>query len=633
MWQICRVKNQFLGLLVFLSTALVASAQTTAFTYQGNLNDGGVAAGANYDMRFLLRDSQTNLIGSTNIVSPVTPSNGLFTVALDFGSASFNGNARWLEISIRPYGDTNPYVVLSPRQLITSTPYAIQSLNAATAGHASTATTLSSPLPGTNVTGTIPVSNLPTNVALLDTNVSFLNVTATQFNGPLAATSLTGTLPDARLSPNVALLNTNATFNGTVTATNFAGYGGGLTNVPGRVFDNIATGAPVIAQANTGYLATNDSVPVVVTLPASLRVGETVRVSGSGAAGWVIAQNAGQSILVANLQDYIGLSWKTNGLSLTWKGVASSVDGTRLVAVANGGRDYTSTNFGATWLQQDVINRNWTCVASSGDGVKLVGGVTGGLILTSTDSGASWGAHNPSANWTAVASSLDGTRLVGVINGGSIYVSTNSGNNWTQINTNLNWTGVTSSANGSNLVAVATGARIHISSNGGASWTPVATLQAWSAVASSSDGSKLVAVVNSASGQIFISADSGANWSAVSTPVSGQWSTVASSGDGSRLAAAMNPGGIYISTDSGASWTKSGGAPDLGWTSLDFSGDGGALVAVATASPIYVSSQASRTTTGTAGYLTGTRLSAIELEYIGDGEFMPVNRLGTIRAH
>jgi hypothetical protein len=52
------------------------------------------------------------------------------------------------------------------------------------------------------------------------------------------------------------------------------------------------TGASVQAQPNTGYMA--DSVPqVMITLPVSLAFGDIVQVSGVGAGGWKIAQNAG----------------------------------------------------------------------------------------------------------------------------------------------------------------------------------------------------------------------------------------------------------------------------------------------------------------------------------------------------
>jgi hypothetical protein len=46
---------------------------------------------------------------------------------LDFGSNVFNGNAKWLEISVRPgdSNDVNDYVTLNPRQEVTSTPYSL----------------------------------------------------------------------------------------------------------------------------------------------------------------------------------------------------------------------------------------------------------------------------------------------------------------------------------------------------------------------------------------------------------------------------------------------------------------------------------------------------------------------------
>lgn len=58
------------------------------------------------------------------------------------------------------------------------------------------------------------------------------------------------------------------------------------------------TAATVQAAPNTGYLAHNDVTRVVVTLPPSdaLAIGDIVRVTGIGAAGWRIAQNAGQRV-------------------------------------------------------------------------------------------------------------------------------------------------------------------------------------------------------------------------------------------------------------------------------------------------------------------------------------------------
>ncbi|MBI1759828.1 MAG: tail fiber domain-containing protein [Acidobacteria bacterium] len=114
-----------------------AQAQTTAFTYQGKLTDAGQPANGNFDLQFKLFDTATVGTGvqqgGTLTNATVTVSNGVFTVTLDFGANVFSGAARWLEISVRPAGSVNAYTVLTPRQPINSTPYAIQTLHAASA--------------------------------------------------------------------------------------------------------------------------------------------------------------------------------------------------------------------------------------------------------------------------------------------------------------------------------------------------------------------------------------------------------------------------------------------------------------------------------------------------------------------
>ena len=63
--------------------------------------------------------------------SAVAVSNGLFTVMLDFG-AVFNGAARWLEIGVRPGGSASDFTMLSPRQALSPTPYAMFATTAGT---------------------------------------------------------------------------------------------------------------------------------------------------------------------------------------------------------------------------------------------------------------------------------------------------------------------------------------------------------------------------------------------------------------------------------------------------------------------------------------------------------------------
>ena len=121
-----------------LLNAGAAVAQTTAFTYQGRLTDGGNPADGSYDLTFKLFDTATvgggTQQGATLSLTNVAVSGGVFTARLDFGACAgcFNGANRFLEIAVKPSGGGS-FTTLSPRQPITSTPYAVKSVSAATA--------------------------------------------------------------------------------------------------------------------------------------------------------------------------------------------------------------------------------------------------------------------------------------------------------------------------------------------------------------------------------------------------------------------------------------------------------------------------------------------------------------------
>src|SRR5262245_36871348 len=104
------------------------SAQSTAFTYQGKLTDSGNLANGQYDLQFKLFDALAAgaQLGTTQTLSNITVSNGSFSVPLDFGACPtcFDGSARFLETAVRPNGGGS-FTTLTPRQPVTSTPYAI----------------------------------------------------------------------------------------------------------------------------------------------------------------------------------------------------------------------------------------------------------------------------------------------------------------------------------------------------------------------------------------------------------------------------------------------------------------------------------------------------------------------------
>jgi hypothetical protein len=131
--------------LLLLLAAGTALGQTTSFTYQGRLTDGGTPANGSYDMQFKLYAAAAGSglpIGSTITNSAVAVTGGVFTVQLDFGGSAFPGADRFLEISTRQHSsdpDTPAYTTLSPRQQLTSTPYAVRSGNATLADAATDA--------------------------------------------------------------------------------------------------------------------------------------------------------------------------------------------------------------------------------------------------------------------------------------------------------------------------------------------------------------------------------------------------------------------------------------------------------------------------------------------------------------
>jgi sugar lactone lactonase YvrE len=279
---------------------------------------------------------------------------------------------------------------------------------------------------------------------------------------------------------------------------------------------------------------------------------------------------------------------------VSWVSVASSADGTRLLA-ANGSAIYASTNGGATWAAANAPSANCWFVASSADGRKLaVAGYYSGSIFASTNSGVTWWpASAPITNWSAIASSADGSKLVALASGvsGAIYTSADSGATWQPSRAaNRFWHAVATSADGRKLAAVTYSFDgIYTSTNFGFDWNQTtAPSNYWASLASSADGNQLVAGVNG--GLIYVSTNSGADWQPTSAPRE-SWAAVASSADGSRLVAAASPGQIYTSKNAGATWTASfpAGPPASNWRSLCSSADGRRLVALVADGGVFTS--------------------------------------------
>jgi len=114
-----------------LAWAQPVRAQSTAFTYQGELKLNGSPVTGNYDLQFRLYDSNGPM-GQVGPVLNVPVANGVFTVTLDFGGAAFVPcGPRWMEMDVRPAG-SGAWTTLAPRTPVTPAPYAIAAYTACT---------------------------------------------------------------------------------------------------------------------------------------------------------------------------------------------------------------------------------------------------------------------------------------------------------------------------------------------------------------------------------------------------------------------------------------------------------------------------------------------------------------------
>ena len=292
----------------------------------------------------------------------------------------------------------------------------------------------------------------------------------------------------------------------------------------------------------------------------------------------------------------------TSSPSKGWNSIASSADGTQVVAAEGSpGLIYVSKDAGANWTATTAPPDYWSCVASSADGAKLMAVSSSpsyyhGHLYTSTDSGAHWISNSPPAGFdlgVSVASSADGTKLAMVsFNSDSgtftvISTSTNSGSTWTvpsqPYNLSSSWNWVASSADGTKLVA-AEGylgfGHIYRSIDSGRTWsaTSAPTTNEYVAIACSADGSHLLAASND--GQVYTSTNSGTTWLAHNVP----WNNsaigsphtitgVASSADGTRFFAVTSTGLMYTSTNAGVAWTSNNVAV-VPWTAVTCSTNG-----------------------------------------------------------
>ena len=349
--------------------------------------------------------------------------------------------------------------------------------------------------------------------------------------------------------------------------------------------------------------------------------GVKVNVPSAPTMGTATAGNAQATITYTNsasdggyaISQYVVQVYPNN----SWRGIATSSTGTKLIASNQGGYLYTSTDSGNSWTQRRGIG-NWLSVASSSDGVKLVACDTGGYLWTSTDSGVTWTQRADVREWFSLASSANGTILYAAVYQGVLWKSVDSGVTWNMAGASGSsfWQSICCSADGTKVLASGYVNNPVVSTNSGNSWvhkTPAATGSFYCAM--SADGSKMYVCDDDYNGYIWTSTDFGNTWTSRINHANFQG--IACSADGSKVfAIASGSYKIWVSGDYGVTWSQQGIAKN--WKAVTCSADGMTVIAVVQNGLIYISNDAGVTwrsiiqsipNTGSGGVVTATSLT------------------------
>jgi hypothetical protein len=255
-----RIRNLVIALASLLALSHLSSsfAQGTAFTYSGRLDHGRRPANGLYDFGFKLYSDPlaATQVGGSYFTNAVRVTKGMFVTTVDFGEGIFTGSNYWLEVEVRTAGESN-YTALAPLQAVTPTPYSI---------FAGTAGSLSGTLPAAQLSGAIPLPQLP--LAVLTNN------------------------------------GTGVTLNGS-----FSGNGSGLTGVNATSLGGLATGNFWQTTGNVGTSPTNGNfVGTVDNQPLELHVNglRAFRLEPAGGNPNVIGGGSGNLVQPSVASAFIG---------------------------------------------------------------------------------------------------------------------------------------------------------------------------------------------------------------------------------------------------------------------------------------------------------------------------------------
>ncbi len=399
-----------------------ATAQSTAFTYQGRLNENNSAYTGSAEFHATLWSAAsggTALATNSPAQVVVGVTNGLFVLPLDFG-ANFPGANRWLQLEVRT--TIGSFTTLAPRQALTPTPYAITASNLS--GTLSAAQ-LSGPVASTNLAGTYSGAVTFNNAAnafsgsgagLTELNASQLTsgtVPAAALGNAWKINGNAGTTPGAhslgttdnqplelkvnggralRLEPgNFGTPNViggsprNFVANGAVGAT-IAGGGavslGGLLSLTNRVLADLGTVVGGGGNTAGGYASTAMGYSTAALGDRSTAMGLQTTASGNYSTAM-----GRQTVTNGDSSTAMGISTAASGDSSTAMGIATTASGDYSTAMGY----FAEANHRGSFVWADASGASFASTASDQFSIRAHGGVrmdsgdSFGIVLNGVD--------------------------------------------------------------------------------------------------------------------------------------------------------------------------------------------------------------------------------------------------------
>ena len=524
-----------------------AGPMGTAFTYQGRLIDANNPADGLYDFLFRLYDANVagTQKGSAIDVNELDVLDGYFTMAMDFGSGIFDGNDRWLEIGIRTgeLKDPNAYTILSPRQQVKGTPYALYAKTAGGGGGSLwqvNGTSIYYNNGNVGIGTANPAQNLEVEGGVFIDHSGGAHVPAEQ---GIALTV------DGRAGKNILRLRDSEA--NTAMVVNHVGKVGIGTSSPTaklevngqvRITDGTQAAGKVLTSDSVGLASWQSPTETDPTVLASVKDGVSWGEVSGRPAGLDDGDDVGITIesdptVPAAIKD--GISW--GEVSGRPAGLDDGDDvGITIESDPKVGSN--TTNYVPKWnglalVTGTIFDNGNVGIGEANPVARLVVGQGGDILLkaagedagdiifqnsTGTQKGRMWGDPTAGQNMLCL-SSADNTADITIDPNGNVGIGTASptakldvngtiktagiyetymSTNWTAKELNRNWVSVAMSADGTKQTAVVYSGQIYISTNSGNTWTAKESNRYWNSVAMSSDGTKQTAVVQN--GQIYI---------------------------------------------------------------------------------------------------------------------------------